>query len=80
MAIRIESESMAAEVNGVVVATARWSWDAAADGHGAWIASTHAKRLFTRHQAISAMILASLLAAGYADDAPIVLALRAELI
>jgi hypothetical protein len=35
MSISIESEHMAAEVNGVVVATARWSWYAAADGNGA---------------------------------------------
>lgn len=46
MAVRIESEHVAAEVNGVIVATARWSWYAAADGSGAWVASTHPKRPF----------------------------------
>jgi hypothetical protein len=79
MAIRIESEHMAAEVNGVIVATARWSWYAAADGNGAWVPSTHPKRLFSRDQAISAMVLASLLASGRGDDDPHVISLRREL-
>ena len=79
MAVRIESEFMAAEVNGQVVATARWSWYAAADGNGAWVASTHPKRLFSRDQAISAMVLASLLASGHADEDPHVISLRQEL-
>ena len=79
MSIRIESERMAAEVGGEVVATARWRWYAAADGNGAWIASTHPKRLFSRDQAISAMILASLLAGGHIDDDPQVISLRREL-
>jgi hypothetical protein len=79
MSVRIESEHMAAEVNGVVVATGRWSWYAAADGNGAWITSTHPKRLFSRDQAISAMVLASLLASGCGDDDPHVISLRKEL-
>ena len=41
MSIRIGSEFMAAEVDGVVVTTVRRSWYAATDGSGAWIASTH---------------------------------------
>jgi hypothetical protein len=55
MPVRIGSEFMAAEVDGAVVATARWSWYAAADGSGVWIASTHTSLLFTRDEAISAM-------------------------
>ena len=79
MAVRIESEHMAAEVNGQVVATARWNWYAAADGNAAWIATAHPKRLFSREQAISAMVLASLLASGHGDGDPHVVSLRREL-
>jgi len=39
MSIRTESEHMALEVNGAVIATARFSQYAVADGNGAWIAS-----------------------------------------
>jgi hypothetical protein len=79
MAIRIESENMALEVNGAVAATARFSQYAAADGNGAWIVSTHAARLFTRNQAITALTLAERLAVGYSDDDPFVKSWRAEL-
>jgi len=79
MAIRIESEFMALEVDGAVVATARFSQHAAADGNGAWIVSTHASRLFTRNQAITALTLAERLAVGHADDDPFVKSWRAEL-
>jgi hypothetical protein len=48
MAIRIESEFTALEVNGAVIASARFSQYAAANGHGAWIVSTHPARLFSR--------------------------------
>ena len=41
MAIRIEADFMALEVDGAIVATARFSKYAAADGNGAWIVSTH---------------------------------------
>jgi hypothetical protein len=44
--------------------------DPVADGHGAWIVSCHPGRLFTRNQAITAMVLAERLAAGYGDDDP----------
>jgi hypothetical protein len=37
ISVRIESELMAAGVDGAVVAAARWSWCAAADGGGAWL-------------------------------------------
>lgn len=42
--------------------TARWSADAAADGHGAWIVSWLPQRLLTRNQAITAMTLAEAVA------------------
>ena len=49
---------MAAEVDGTVVATARWNWYVAAYGNGAWIVWTHPVRLFSRNQAITALTLA----------------------
>jgi hypothetical protein len=79
MAIRIDSEHMVCEVAGAVVATARFSQYAAADGNGAWIVSTHAARLFTHSQAITALTLAERLAVGYGDDDPFVKSWRAEL-
>ncbi len=79
MAIRIESETMALEVDGAVVATARFSQHVAADGNGAWIVSTHTARLFTRNQAITALTLAERLSVGYGDDDPFVKSWRAEL-
>ena len=45
MAIQISDDFMALEVNSEVVATARFSQYAAADGNGAWVVSTHAARL-----------------------------------
>jgi hypothetical protein len=77
--IEIIDEHMTATVDGVTVATARWSWHAAADGHGAWIVSTHPARLFTRGQAITALTLAERLAAGDGDDDPHVIAWHKEL-
>jgi hypothetical protein len=49
------------------------------DGHGAWIVSCHPGRLFTRNQAITAMVLAERLAVGYGDDDPFVIGWREEL-
>lgn len=77
--IEISDEYMSATVDGEIVATTRWSRYAAADGKGAWIVSTRTNRLYTRDQAISAMVLASLLAQGHADDNHSMIALRAEL-
>jgi hypothetical protein len=79
MAVRIEDNFMALEVDGAVVATTRFSKDAAADGNGAWIVSTHPLRPFHRHQAITALILAERLAAGFGDDDPLVETWRKEL-
>jgi hypothetical protein len=79
MAIQISDDFMALEVNGEVVATARFSEYAAADGNGAWIVSTYPARLFTRIQAITALTLAECLAAGHGEDDPQVIAWRKEL-
>ena len=79
MAVRIEDNFMVLEVDGAVVATARFSKDAAADGNGAWIVSTHPARLFYRDHAIKALTLAERLAAGFGDDDPFVKSWRREL-
>ena len=79
MAIRIEDNFMALEVDGAVVATARFSKDAAAGGNGAWIVSTHPLRLFCRDQAITALTLAERITAGFGDDDPFVKTWRKEL-
>jgi hypothetical protein len=59
---------MTAEHDGRVIATARYRSQAEADGHDGWIVSGLPRRLFTRNQAITAMVLADRLAAGYRDD------------
>jgi hypothetical protein len=69
---------MALEVKGEVVAIARFSEYAAADGNGAWIVSTSPAWLFSYSQAITALTLAERLAANYGDD-PHVIARRKEL-
>jgi hypothetical protein len=79
MAIQVSCDFMALEVNGAVIATARFSQDAAADGNGAWIVSTHRGRLFTRSQAITALTLAERSAAGLGEDDPIMMIWRKEL-
>ena len=45
MAARIDDEFMTAEFGGRVIATARYSSHAAADGQGAWIVSDHPRPL-----------------------------------
>jgi hypothetical protein len=79
MAIRIYDDTMTLEIDDRVVATARFSQHAAADGNGAWIVSTHPARLFSRNQAITALTLAERLTAGYGDDDPFVIGWRKEL-
>ena len=79
MAARIDDEIMTAEHDGRVVATARYSAHAAADGQGAWIVSGLPPRVFTRDQAITAMVLAERLAAGYGDNDPFIVGWREEL-
>jgi hypothetical protein len=77
--IEINDESMTLVIGDNVIATARFSQHAAADGNGAWIVSTHPARLFTRNQAITALTLAKRLAVGYEEDDPFVKSWRAEL-
>ena len=79
MSTKINDDSMSLEIDGRVIATAEFCEHAAADGHGASIVSSHPGRLFTRNQAITAMVLAERLAAGYGDDGPFVLSSREEL-
>ena len=79
MSTKINDDSMSLEIDGHVVATAAFSEHATADGHGAWTVSCHPGRLFTRNQAITAMVLAERLAAGYGDDDPFVIGWREEL-
>ncbi len=79
MAGRINDDYMTAEHDGQVVATARYSAHAAADGQDAWIVSGLPRRLFTRNQAITAMVLAERLAAGFGDGDLFVVGWREEL-
>jgi hypothetical protein len=55
--IEINDECMFLAVDGRVIATARLSPHAAADGHGAWIVSCLPNRLLTRDQTITATAL-----------------------
>jgi hypothetical protein len=79
MTPRIEMHSMSLEVADQVVATARFSHQAAADGQGAWIVSDRPGRLFTRDQAITALTVTELLAIGHSPDHGLVLAFEEEL-
>jgi hypothetical protein len=79
MAIRINDDLMSLEIGGRVIATARFSQHAAADGHGAWIVSSCSGRLFTRNQAVTALTVTELLENGYTGDDPLVVALQDEL-
>jgi hypothetical protein len=79
MAVRIEDDFVTLEVDGAIVATARFIEHAAADGNGAWIVTTCPACLFEGDQAITALTVAELLAVGCADNDPLVIALRAEL-
>ena len=79
MAAQIEDQLMTAEYDGRVIATARYSSHTAADGQGAWIVSGLLHRMFSRNQAITPMVLAERLAAGYGDDDLFVIGWRVEL-
>jgi hypothetical protein len=79
MAVRIEDQLMTAEFDGRVITTARYNSHGAADDQSAWTVSGLPRRLFTRDQAITAMVLAERLAAGYGDDDPFVIGWRKEL-
>lgn len=79
MSIRIGDDSMAAEADGRVIATASFRPAAAAGGHGAWTVTTRPGRPLTRSQAITALVLAELRAAGRPPGDPRIAALEAEL-
>ena len=79
MAARIDDEYMTAEHDGRIIASAHYSSHAAADGQGAWTVSGLPRRLFNRNQAITAMVLAERLAAGFGEDDPFVIGWREEL-
>jgi hypothetical protein len=79
MAGRIEDDFMSAEYDGRLIATARYCEGAVDDGCGVWAVSGLPGRLFTRNQAITAMVLAERLATGYGDDDPFVIGWREEL-
>ena len=79
MAARIDDDFMTAEYDGCVIATARCNSQAAADGQSAWVVSGLPSRLFTRDQAITAMVLAERLAAGCGEDDLFVIGWREEL-
>lgn len=63
MTILITDDMMTLESDNRIVATARFSEYAAADG-AAWIVSTHPARLFSRNQAIAALTVSECLAVG----------------
>jgi hypothetical protein len=79
MSTKINDDFMSLDINGRVIATAEFRSHAAVDGRGAWIVPSYPGRLFTRNQAITAMVLAERLAAGYGDDDPFVIGWRQEL-
>jgi hypothetical protein len=79
MAGRIDDDFMTAEYGGRVIATARLCRGAIDDGRGVWAVSGQPGRLFTRNQAITAMVLAERFAASYGEDDPFVIGWREEL-
>ncbi len=79
MSTKVDNDSMSLEIGGRVIATAEFREHAAVGGDGAWIVSCHRGRLFTRNQAITAMVLAERLAVGFGDDDLFVLGWREEL-
>jgi hypothetical protein len=79
MSTKINDHSMFLEIDGRVIATAKFREHAAADGCGAWTVSSYPGRLFTRNQVLTAMVLVERLAVGYGDDDPFVVGWREEL-
>jgi hypothetical protein len=79
MSLRTDNDFMAVEVGGEIIATARFSRHAAADGQGVWVVSDRASRLFSRNLAITALTVSELLAIGHSSDHPLVLAFEEEL-
>jgi hypothetical protein len=79
MAARIEDDFMTAEHDGRVIATARYSSDAEADGQGRRVVLSFPRQWLSQDQAITAMVLAERLAAGHSDDDLFVVGWREEL-
>jgi hypothetical protein len=79
MATKINDDSMSLEIDDCIIATAELRDRAASDGHRAWIVSSYPGCLFTRNQAITAMVLAERLVAGFGDHDPFVVGWREEL-
>jgi len=65
MALQITHDAMTPETGNRVVATARSSEHAAADGNGAWMVPAYPARLFTRDQAITSPTVAELVGSGH---------------
>jgi hypothetical protein len=65
MSTKINDHCMCLEIDGVFIASAR------EDGDGRWKVSNR-PGLFDRNQAITAVVLAERLAAGYDDEDPFV--------
>ncbi|HEV2371601.1 MAG TPA: hypothetical protein VGS19_05460 [Streptosporangiaceae bacterium] len=72
MAIKISEDCMTLEIDGAVVSTATRRT-------GGWWEVTYWPRFFDRNQAITALTITELLETGYANDDPLILALRGEL-
>ena len=77
--LEIFDDYMRLTVAGKVVATAEWDRYNTADCTGAWVVSWCTNRLFDRDQAITALTVAELRAAGCSDDNPVVAAFLSEL-
>ena len=79
MGARIDDDVMTSAYDGRLIATARYCEHAVDDGRGVWTVSGLPGRLFTRNQAITAMVLSERLAVGYGDDDLSVIGWREEL-
>jgi hypothetical protein len=71
MAVRINDDSMSTEINGEVVGAAACA--------GSMWRVTRWPRLLTRNEAITPLVVAERLAAGYGDGDPFVIGWREEL-
>jgi hypothetical protein len=72
LAIKINEDYMALEIDGRVIATAN-------QRDGGWWEVTYWLRFFDRNQAITALTVIELLEIGYDSNNPQVIALREEL-
>ena len=79
MTMHITDDTMTLKIGGRVVATARFSEQAAAGGCGARIVSAVPARLFTRGRAITALTVAGLGESGHPGSDPLLVALQVEL-